>query len=85
MPKRSPPISETIGGLPQNNVRLLRDWNALRPDIEEALLDWLPAKTTKDSLVVVYFAGQAVGSPSGETFLGSLRRLVGDHTLDSTR
>lgn len=60
---------QTLGGFPQNNVRLLRDWGALRPDIEEALLDWLPAKTTKDSLVVVYFAGQAVVSPSGETFL----------------
>ncbi|MGC3974636.1 MAG: hypothetical protein QM771_09675 [Nitrospira sp.] len=60
---------QTLGGLPQNNVRLLRDWSALRPDIEEALLDWLPAKTTKDSLVVVYFAGQAMVSASGETFL----------------
>ncbi|MCC6967871.1 MAG: hypothetical protein IT391_16490 [Nitrospira sp.] len=60
---------QTLGGLPQNNVRLLRDWSALRPDIEEALLDWLPAKTTKDSLVIVYFAGQAMVSASGETFL----------------
>lgn len=60
---------QTLGGLPQNNVRLLRDWSALRPDIEEALLDWLPAKTTKESLVVIYFAGQALVSPSGETFL----------------
>ncbi|MDR4477503.1 MAG: hypothetical protein R3B11_16065 [Nitrospira sp.] len=71
---------QTIGGLPQNNVRLLRDWNALRPDIEEALLDWLPAKTTKDSLVVVYFAGQAVGSPSGETFLVPYDGSLGSHT-----
>lgn len=60
---------QALGGFPQNNVRLLRDWSALRPDIEEALLDWLPAKTTKDSLVVVYFAGQAMVSASGETFL----------------
>lgn len=60
---------QTLGGLPQNNVRLLRDWSALRPDIEEAVLDWLPAKTTKDSVVVIYFAGQAMVSPSGDTFL----------------
>jgi uncharacterized caspase-like protein len=33
------------------------------------LLDWLPAKTTKDSLVVVYFAGQAMVNASGDTFL----------------
>ena len=60
---------QTLGGLPQNNVRLLRDWSALRPDIEEALLDWLPAKTTKESLVVVYFAGQAMVNAAGDTFL----------------
>ena len=40
-----------------------------QPDIEEALLDWLPTKTTKDSLVVVYFAGQAMVNASGDTFL----------------
>lgn len=60
---------QTLSGLPQNNVRLLRNWSALRPDIEEALLDWLPTKTTKDSLVVVYFAGQAMVNASGDTFL----------------
>lgn len=60
---------QTLGGLPRNNVRLLQDWSALRPDIEEALLDWLPSKITKDSVVVVYFAGQAIVAPSGETFL----------------
>ena len=60
---------QSLGGLPRNNVRLLQDWSALRPDIEEALLDWLPSKITKDSIVTVYFAGQAVVSPTGETFL----------------
>ena len=39
---------QRLGGLPRNNVRLLQDWSALRPDIEEALLDWLPSKITKD-------------------------------------
>jgi hypothetical protein len=60
---------QALGGLPKNNVRLLQDWSALRPDIEEALLDWLPSKLTQDSLVTVYFAGQAVVSPTGDTFL----------------
>ncbi len=60
---------QTLGGVPRNNVRLLKDWSALRPDIEEALLDWLPSKVTKDSVVTVYFAGQAFVTPSGETFL----------------
>jgi hypothetical protein len=68
---------ESLGGLPKNNVRLLQDGSALRPDIEEALLDWLPSKISKDSLVVIYFAGQAMISPAGDMFLipydGSLR------------
>ena len=33
---------QSLGGLPASNVRLLQDWKALRPDIDEALLDWLP-------------------------------------------
>ena len=33
---------QSLGGLPSSNVRLLQDWKALRPDIDEALLDWLP-------------------------------------------
>jgi hypothetical protein len=60
---------QSLGGLPRSNVKLLQDWSALRPDIEEVLLDWLPSRITKDSLVMVYFAGQAVVSPTGETFL----------------
>jgi hypothetical protein len=60
---------QSLGGLPRNNVRLMQDRSALRPDIEDALLDWLPSKITKDSLVVVYFAGQAMVSPTGDTFL----------------
>lgn len=60
---------QTLGGIPKNNVRLLQDGSALRPDIEEAVLDWLPSKLTQDSLVTVYFAGQAVVSPTGDIFL----------------
>ncbi len=60
---------QSLGGLPKNNVRLLQDWSALRPDIEEALLDWLPSKITTESVVTVYFAGQAVVSSAGDTYL----------------
>ncbi|MBI4000528.1 MAG: caspase family protein [Nitrospira defluvii] len=70
---------QSLGGLPRNNIRLLQDWSALRPDIEEALLDWLPSKITKDSVVMVYFAGQAIVSPAGETFL-----IPYDGALDAT-
>lgn len=60
---------KTIGGVPAANVRVLQDRKALRPDIEEAILDWLPPRLTPDSIVIVYFAGQALVSPTGETFL----------------
>jgi hypothetical protein len=60
---------QALGGLPAANVRLLQDWKALRPDIDEALLDWLPPHMNKDAIVIVYFAGVAMVSPTGETFL----------------
>lgn len=60
---------QSLGGIPASNVRLMQDSKALRPDIEEALLDWLPSRVTKDSTVIVYFAGQAVMTQTGDTFL----------------
>jgi Caspase domain len=60
---------QSLGGLPAANVRLLQDWKALRPDIDEALLDWLPPHMTKDAIVIVYFAGLAMVSSTGDTFL----------------
>ncbi len=70
---------KSLGGVPAANVRLLQDRKALRPDIEEAFLDWLPSRVTPDSVVVVYFAGQAAVTPTGETFL-----VPYDGTLSST-
>ncbi len=60
---------QSLGGLPAANVRLLQDWKALRPDIDEALLDWLPPHMNKDAIVIVYFAGVAMVSSTGDTFL----------------
>ncbi len=60
---------QSLGGLPASNVRLLQDWKALRPDINEALLDWLPPHMNRDAVVIVYFAGLASVSSTGETFL----------------
>ncbi len=60
---------KTVGGVPAANVRVLQDRKALRPDIEEAILDWLPPRLTPESVVIVYFAGQALVAPTGETFL----------------
>ena len=58
-----------LGGVPASNIRLLQNSKALRPDIEEAVLDWLPSRVTKDSTVTFYFAGHALVTPTGDTFL----------------
>lgn len=60
---------KTVGGLPAANVRVLQDRKALRPDIEEAILDWLPPRVTPESVVIVYFSGQALVAGNGETYL----------------
>jgi uncharacterized caspase-like protein len=60
---------QTLGGVPPSNIRLMIDMKALRPDIEETILDWLPTRVTADSVVIVYFSGQAKVSFSGDTFL----------------
>lgn len=60
---------QALGGIPASNVRLLQDWKALRPDIDETLLDWLPPHMTKDAVVIVYFAGHAMVTPTGEILL----------------
>lgn len=60
---------QSLGGLPASNVRLLQDWKATRSDIEEALLDWLPPHMNRGAVVIVYFAGLASVSSTGEVFL----------------
>ena len=60
---------QSLGGLPASNVRLLQDWKAIRSDIDEALLDWLPPHMNRDAVVIVYFAGLASVALTGETFL----------------
>ncbi|MEP6933700.1 MAG: caspase family protein [Nitrospirota bacterium] len=58
-----------FGGVPASNILLLQDWKAIRSDIDEALLDWLPPRMNKNAVVIVYFAGLASVSSTGETFL----------------
>ncbi len=60
---------QALGGLPASNILLLQDWKAIRSDIDEALLDWLPPRMNKNAVVIVYFAGLASVSSTGETFL----------------
>ncbi len=58
-----------IGGVPSANLRVLKDKGATRPDIEEAILDWLPGRVTPESLLIVYYSGQVLVAPSGEVAL----------------
>ena len=60
---------QSLGGVPASNIRLLRDGKALKPDIDEALLDWLPLHMSKDAIVIVYFSGQALVTPKGDVLL----------------
>jgi hypothetical protein len=60
---------QTLGGVPLANIRLLQDGKAVRPDIEEFILEWLPKRLTSESVVIVYFSGHAAVSPNGETYL----------------
>ncbi len=60
---------QAVGGVPPGNVRVLQDWKAPRNDLEDAVLEWLPKRLTSESVVIVYFAGQAAVSPSGDTYL----------------
>ncbi len=60
---------QALGGVPPANVRLLQDWKAVRQDIDDALLNWLPPRMTKDAVVIVYFAGQAMTTSTGEVLL----------------
>ncbi len=60
---------QALGGVPASNILLLQDRKAIRSDIDEALLDWMPSRIHKDAVVIIYFAGLASVSSTGETFL----------------
>src|SRR6185295_3896498 len=45
---------QALGGVPASNILLLQDWKAIRSDIDEALLDWMPPHMNKDTVVIVY-------------------------------
>jgi hypothetical protein len=72
-------------GIPEDHILSLRSEQATRLDIEDALVTWLPARVTRDAIVLFYFAGQAAADPgTGSVYLipydgapsGSTRRLI---------
>lgn len=60
---------QTLGGVPSSNIHLLTDRKATHSQIEKALREWLPTRPMKDGIVIVYFSGHAMISPSGEIML----------------
>lgn len=56
--------------VPDTQTLLLQDELASQADIEEALASWLPRRIGKDSVVFLYFGGQALAdAKTGEVYL----------------
>ncbi|MBX3329579.1 MAG: caspase family protein [Nitrospira sp.] len=72
---------QSLGGIPPSNIRLLRNQKALRADINEVLFGWLPQHADKNAVVIVYFSGQAMVTPTGDILLA----LYDGSAADSTR
>jgi hypothetical protein len=70
---------QTVGGVPPANIRLLQDRKAVRSNLEASIRDWLAQRVTRESVVIIYFAGYTAVSPSGETYL-----VPYESTLSST-
>ncbi|MFZ3012394.1 MAG: caspase family protein [Nitrospira sp.] len=60
---------QSLGGVPSSNVRLLHNQKTLRADLHETLFGWLPQHAAKDAVVIVYFSGQAMVTPTGDVLL----------------
>lgn len=60
---------QTLGGVPSSNISLLTDRKATHAQIQKALLEWLPTRSMKGGIVIVYFSGQAMVTAAGEILL----------------
>ncbi len=72
---------QSLGGTPPSNIRLLQNQKALRADLHEALFSWLPMQATMDAVVIIYFSGQAMVTPTGDILL----TLYDGSATDSSR
>ena len=66
-------LRETLQGtglFPNQNIRVLQGNNAAKTDIAKTLLTWVRQRIGKESVLVVYFSGQAVqDQENGEVYL----------------
>ena len=60
---------QTLGGVPSSNISLLTDRKATHAQIQKALFEWLPTRSMKGGIVIVYFSGQAMVTAAGEILL----------------
>ena len=61
---------QTTGLFPEQNIRVLQGSHAAKADIEQTLLTWVRQRVGKESVLVVYFSGQAVkDQTNGEVYL----------------
>lgn len=86
-------LRETLrstGLFPNRNIRVLQGNNAAKADIAKTLLTWVRQRIGKESVLVVYFSGQAVQDQgNGEVYLvpyegspeASTKRLISLRTL----
>jgi Caspase domain len=71
----------SLGGVPPSNIRLLHNQKALGADLHETLHGWLPQHAAQEAVVIVYFSGQAMVTPTGEILLA----LYDGSAADSAR
>ncbi len=71
---------QSLGGVPQSNIRLLQNQKALRADLHETLFGWLPQHAAGDAVVIVYFSGQAMVTPTGDILLVPYDGTAADST-----
>ena len=61
---------QSTGLFPNRNIRVLQGNNAAKTDIAKTLLTWVRQRIGKESVLVVYFSGQAVkDGTNGEVYL----------------
>ncbi len=81
---------QTSGLFSNRNIRVLQGSRAVKGNIARTLLKWVRQRISKDSILVVYFSGQAVRDRSnGEVYLvpyegspeASSKRLISLRTL----
>jgi len=60
---------QSLGGVPPSNIRLVHNQKVLRADLHETLYGWLPSHAAQDAVVIVYFSGQAMVTPTGDILL----------------